>query len=47
MLDEPAASLDFGNQLMLMRYARELADEGYTVIQTTHNPDQSYMFQTV
>lgn len=44
MLDEPAASLDFGNQLMLMRYARELADEGYTVIQTTHNPDQSYMF---
>ncbi len=44
MLDEPAASLDFGNQLMLMRHARELADEGYTVIQTTHNPEQSYMF---
>ena len=24
--------------------ARELAREGYTVIQTTHNPEQSFMF---
>ena len=44
MLDEPTASLDFGNQLLVLRQARALADEGYTVIQTTHNPEQSYMF---
>lgn len=44
MLDEPTASLDFGNQLLVLNCARELAHEGYTVIQTTHNPEQSYMF---
>ena len=44
MLDEPTASLDFGNQLLVLNCARELAREGYTVIQTTHNPEQSYMF---
>ena len=44
MLDEPTASLDFGNQLLVLGCARELAREGYTVIQTTHNPEQSFMF---
>lgn len=44
MLDEPTASLDFGNQLLVLNCARELASEGYTVIQTTHNPEQSFMF---
>ena len=44
MLDEPTASLDFGNQLLVLNRARELAREGYTVIQTTHNPEHSYMF---
>lgn len=44
MLDEPTASLDFGNQVMVLSQARALAAEGYTVIQTTHNPEQTYMF---
>lgn len=44
MLDEPTSSLDFGNQVMVMGEAKELAGEGYTVIATTHNPEQSYMF---
>ena len=44
MLDEPTASLAFGNQLLVLNCARELACEGYTVIQTTHNPEQSFMF---
>lgn len=44
MLDEPTSALDFGNQLLVMTRARQLADEGYTVIQTTHNPDQAYLF---
>jgi iron complex transport system ATP-binding protein len=29
---------------MVMGEAKELAGEGYTVIATTHNPEQSYMF---
>lgn len=44
MLDEPTANLDFGNQLRVLTQARELAREGYTVIQTTHHPEQSYQF---
>ena len=44
MLDEPTANLDFGNQLLVLKQARSLAREGYTVIQTTHHPEQSYMY---
>lgn len=44
MFDEPTAALDFGNQIMVLTQAKELAAEGYTVIQTTHNPEQSYLF---
>ena len=44
MLDEPTANLDFGNQLLVLRQAQNLAREGYTIIQTTHHPEQSYMF---
>ena len=44
MLDEPTANLDFGNQLLVLEQARSLAGEGYTVIQTTHHPEQSYLY---
>ena len=44
MLDEPTSSLDFGNQLRALEQARALAREGDTVIQTTHHPEQSYMY---
>ncbi len=44
MLDEPTANLDFGNQLLVQEQTRSLTAEGYTVIQTTHNPEHSYLF---
>lgn len=44
MLDEPTANLDFGNQVRVLTQARQLAREGYTVIQTTHHPEQSYLY---
>lgn len=44
MLDEPTANLDYGNQLLVLEQAGALAREGYTVIQTTHHPEQSYLF---
>lgn len=44
MLDEPASGLDYGNQLLVQRQARALAAEGYTIIQTSHHPEQSYLF---
>ena len=44
LLDEPTANLDFGNQILVLEQAKKLAREGYTVIQTTHHPEQSYLF---
>lgn len=42
MMDEPSASLDFGNRVRMMGVVRQLAREGYCVIQSTHDPDQAY-----
>ena len=44
MLDEPTSSLDFGNQMLVLGVVRSLSKEGYTIIQTTHNPEQAYTF---
>lgn len=44
IMDEPSASLDFGNKFRVMKTVRNLADNGYTVIQSTHDPDQAYMY---
>ena len=44
MLDEPTANLDFGNQLRILQQMNSLSREGYTIIQTTHHPEQSFMF---
>ena len=38
LMDEPCASLDFGNQSRVMEQARQLAHSGYTVIMSTHHP---------
>ena len=39
IMDEPTASLDFGNQQKLFRTMNSLAKEGKTIIFTTHNPN--------
>ena len=44
MLDEPTANLDFGNQLRVLQQMKSLSREGYTIIQTTHHPEKSFMF---
>ena len=44
VLDEPTANLDYGNQLRVMEVTRQLTDSGYTVIQSTHNPEQAFLF---
>ena len=42
VMDEPTASLDFGNQADVLGYVRQLADAGYSVLMTTHSPDQAF-----
>ena len=42
IMDEPTASLDFGNRICLMQTVRQLAQDGYGIIQSTHDPEQAY-----
>lgn len=38
LMDEPCASLDFGNQHRVMQTVRDLSRQGYTIIMSTHSP---------
>ena len=40
IFDEPTSALDYGNQLKIMKLIRNLSDKGFTVIMTTHDPNQ-------
>lgn len=44
ILDEPTSNLDYGNQIRVLSQIKDLAKEGYTIMQSTHNPDQTFMF---
>jgi iron complex transport system ATP-binding protein len=41
VLDEPTASLDFGNQGKVMREIKALAASGHGVLFTTHDPNHA------
>lgn len=47
LLDEPTSALDFGNQIRVVKIARNLSEKGYSVIMTTHNPDHAIMLNGV
>jgi iron complex transport system ATP-binding protein len=44
VLDEPTASLDFGNQGKVMREIRRLAADGLAVLFTTHDPNHAVRY---
>ncbi|MEQ4616837.1 MAG: ABC transporter ATP-binding protein [Corticimicrobacter sp.] len=41
ILDEPTSSLDFGNQVRLLKHLRGLAAEGHGILFSTHLPEQA------
>nr|WP_276538664.1 ABC transporter ATP-binding protein [Dehalobacterium formicoaceticum] len=43
IMDEPAASLDFGNQYNMLSRVINLSEEGMGVIMVTHDPDHAYI----
>ena len=43
VMDEPPASLDFGNQARVLDEVRALAASGIGVIMATHDPDQAFL----
>lgn len=44
IMDEPTANLDYGNQIRVLEQVKSLTDDGYTIIQATHQPDQAFLF---
>ena len=42
VLDEPTASLDFGNQVRVLEQIRGLAARGLAVVFSTHHPEQAF-----
>lgn len=46
VMDEPAASLDFGNQIKILDIIATLARSGYAVLMTTHHPDHALLVGT-
>lgn len=44
IMDEPCSNLDYGNQIRVMKSVKRLAEQGYLVIQSTHNPEHAFLF---
>jgi len=42
VMDEPTASLDFGNQVRVLAEVRRLAERGSGVVLSTHDPDHAF-----
>lgn len=43
IMDEPTASLDYGNQVRILRTIRLLAGQGYGILMTSHYPDHAFL----
>ncbi|MCA0276914.1 MAG: ABC transporter ATP-binding protein [Proteobacteria bacterium] len=46
IMDEPAASLDFSNQIRILDIVASLARNGYAILMTTHHPDHALLVGT-
>ena len=44
LMDEPTASLDYGNSFRVMERIRALGRAGYTVLFSTHEPNQAFRY---
>ena len=45
LFDEPTSALDYGNQIRVLRMIRRLADDGFAILLTTHNPDHPFQLR--
>lgn len=44
IMDEPTANLDYGNQIKILNYLKELSRKGYSIIFSTHNPEHALLY---
>lgn len=42
IMDEPTANLDFTNQTLVLKTIKSLSQKGYSIIMSTHSPDQPF-----
>ena len=43
--DEPTSHLDFTNQIKVLKIINNLKNKGYTIILTTHDPNQAFLLK--
>ena len=43
VMDEPTASLDYGNQVCILKIITQLTQEGYSIIMTSHFPNHAFL----
>lgn len=46
IMDEPTANLDYGNSFRVMQRVAQLGASGYTVIFSSHDPNQAFRYAT-
>ena len=46
IMDEPTANLDYGNQQHVMNAVKKMAESGYTILLSTHNPEHALQYAT-
>lgn len=46
IMDEPTANLDYGNSYRVMERVKRLGQNGYTIIFSTHDPNQAFSYAT-
>lgn len=44
IMDEPTSALDYGNTVNVLSCVRQLAREGLSIVQSTHQPDQAFLY---
>lgn len=44
IMDEPTSALDYGNTIRVLSAVRQLARNGMSIIQSTHQPDQAFLY---
>ena len=46
LLDEPTSSLDYSNQILVLETVEKLSRSGYTILLSTHNPEQALAYSS-
>lgn len=43
VMDEPTANLDYSNQVKMLQVIKDLAEQGYSILMTSHFPDHAFL----